>query len=247
MNYKNQELNDQSYIGSGFNRTGPHGDTEVDDSATYEQYGYRPQELVSGSHKKVIVYCLSCKSRHPKPFRRSYERHQCPKHVAVDGIKHKWCGGCKAYRQYSLFSNNKARADGLSSFCYDCLKSSDITRKSTRSRSALRRLTDLSYYMTGAVCRKRRHCQANGIPFDLTKENLLEKYRSQHGRCFYTGVQMVFGQQVLHSMSLDRIEPTKGYTTVNTVWCTKFMNGAKNRYSTIEVMEHLNLWTRRKD
>lgn len=66
---------------------------------------------------------------------------------------------------------------------------------------------------------------------NLTAKFLLSLYHKQNGLCFYTGEKMLVyhgkGFQQRNSMSVDKLDPKKGYCEGNVVLCTNEANLAK--------------------
>lgn len=64
---------------------------------------------------------------------------------------------------------------------------------------------------------------------DLTVDYLLNLWNTQDGKCYYTGKPMLWKSAGIasESMSLDRLDPDKGYVQGNVVWCCLFVNVMK--------------------
>lgn len=65
---------------------------------------------------------------------------------------------------------------------------------------------------------------------DLTVDYLISLYKSQQGKCYYSGEEMILGGTVetrWSSASLDRLNPDLGYKQGNLVWCTYKVNTMK--------------------
>jgi hypothetical protein len=73
--------------------------------------------------------------------------------------------------------------------------------------------------------------KASSTPSDLTVDYLVDLYNQQAGLCYYTGEVMLFGwvDGKVHNltMSLDKLEPNKGYIQGNVVWCCYLANTMK--------------------
>ena len=87
----------------------------------------------------------------------------------------------------------------------------------------------------------RTRAKKLGVPFDLDVEFLIERF--QVGACEVTGIPFVFsggdgGSKKVHpySPSLDRIEPSKGYTKGNVRVVTYIYNIARSEYSDEQVL-----------
>jgi hypothetical protein len=73
--------------------------------------------------------------------------------------------------------------------------------------------------------------KASSVPSDLTVEYLVDLYDQQDGLCYYSKEKMIFGWvdgKVHHnSLSLDKLDPEKGYVQGNVVWCCYLVNTMK--------------------
>lgn len=86
------------------------------------------------------------------------------------------------------------------------------------------------------LCKWRKR---SNRPCDLTFDYLIALWNHQHGKCFYTGAELTafkaaHGRKQLTatlrlkaSPSLDKLDPTKGYTIGNVVWCSHSANSMK--------------------
>lgn len=75
------------------------------------------------------------------------------------------------------------------------------------------------------VSQKRKN-----LEFSITKEYLKVLWNRQRGRCFWTQVPMIKSGAPKHpqKVSLDRIDPSKGYTEENIVLTCQFANLGKS-------------------
>jgi hypothetical protein len=73
------------------------------------------------------------------------------------------------------------------------------------------------------------------LDFNLTTEFLLELYKKQNGKCFYTGAQMKLNGIGLNKdplyISLDKVTPELGYIQGNVVFCCLGINYLKGVHS----------------
>jgi len=80
-------------------------------------------------------------------------------------------------------------------------------------------------------------CKPRGIDFSLSIEDLKYHYSSQNGLCFYTGIPLKLktenkpGHLEFNLLSVDRSDPTKGYTKDNIVLCCNSINMLKGTAS----------------
>lgn len=86
--------------------------------------------------------------------------------------------------------------------------------------------------------------KASGMLSNLTVEYLVSLYEQQDGYCFYSGRKMIFGWvdgKVHHdSLSLDKIDPAKGYVQGNVVWCTYLVNTMKQNMTDKQFYDVIN-------
>lgn len=88
-----------------------------------------------------------------------------------------------------------------------------------------------------------------GRIWDITKDDIDELYKKQNGLCYYTKIPMVTCNHPVdyekimknnpRAMSIDRIDSSKNYTKDNIALCCRFINYAKNNYSSEQVFEIL--------
>jgi hypothetical protein len=69
--------------------------------------------------------------------------------------------------------------------------------------------------------------------FDLTPQFLSEMYHTQDGRCAYTGIPLRLDSTETQpdSLSVDKLNSRKGYTTNNVILCSAFANSLKGTKS----------------
>lgn len=85
----------------------------------------------------------------------------------------------------------------------------------------------------------RGNAGLKGVPFEINVAYLIKLLEKQKGHCYYTGEKLEVAtgggrgwrrQLSEHSshISLDRLEPRRGYVPGNLVWCTLQVNTCKN-------------------
>jgi hypothetical protein len=82
---------------------------------------------------------------------------------------------------------------------------------------------------------KERH-----IPFNVTMEDIWQKFLDQNGKCALSGVNLTFGppsQIRLSTASLDRIDSDKNYDITNVQWVHKQVNMMKQSLTNDELLE----------
>lgn len=90
----------------------------------------------------------------------------------------------------------------------------------------------LRWYFTRNLGQYRARSQRRGVACDLDVEFLVNQFHSQDGRCYYTGEPLrwdTHGNLCARkdSMSLDRLDPARGYVKGNVVLCTYTTNTSK--------------------
>lgn len=100
-----------------------------------------------------------------------------------------------------------------------------------------------------------RNQEKKGISPTANKDDIIEIFNKQNGKCFYTGVNIEFAKKVdcraLQTASIDRIDSKAGYVKDNIVICHKMINMMKGVLSidrmkflakkTVQRLEELNL------
>ena len=96
-------------------------------------------------------------------------------------------------------------------------------------------LSNPDLMFTKAYLSARRRATTRGVPFDISPSALKDKYVDQNGLCHYSKMPIVMIKRdpsLLHDpfkMTLDRIDPEKGYVLDNIVWCAYCVNSMKQR------------------
>jgi hypothetical protein len=132
---------------------------------------------------------------------------------------YKLCARCLAVKKLDQFSPDKKVSDGHGSYCKPCNVS---WTKEYRAKSPAHRLVM-------SLNTSRQTAARKGLPHELTISDLVKMWNDQDGRCAYTGVQMKYdGAGSPESVSLDRVDSSKGYTKDNVVLCGVLINRMKN-------------------
>jgi hypothetical protein len=79
-----------------------------------------------------------------------------------------------------------------------------------------------------------RRAAKRGLPCELTRGDLLKLWKMQRGRCAYSGRVMTPRCNRLNTVSVERIDPSRGYTLDNVVLICDAVNTAKNDLSLTE-------------
>lgn len=213
-----------------------YGQWKVDEEATLKEFGYRISELTSGSKKPVKCVCEACGVITNKRFRESNAKHICK--PIIDGKKK--CFKCKTFKPVEDFSKNRSTFDGYQKACKECFSNYDSVQKGYKKKSALLK-SDLKTYLRNKTSSLERKCREKNLYFDLDKEFIYNLYLKQEGRCYYTGENIVHntGCHQYDSISIDRLDPNKGYTKNNVVLSLFAINSFKGMMNEKEFKEFL--------
>lgn len=217
---------------------------------TFATFGYKISDLHIGSHSKIVVTCNNCQSNIHRERRYADCNHKCP--VVVNDIKR--CYKCGEWKDLSMFNKSYKLSGGVSKLCRKCYNKEDSVIKCNQSRS--RRLKnsiengDFEFYIRRRIGTIKSRAEKRNLDFDLDIEYLVDLWKKQNGRCFYSNIPMnnsmkKDGFQSWDGPSLDRIETTNGYVKGNVVWCTFGINSFKQSLSLQsfeDMVKSINWW-----
>jgi hypothetical protein len=114
--------------------------------------------------------------------------------------------------------------------------------KAVRKASKKRRSKVLSFWLMGDFLpywqKKVNELSYRDVKFNLTPEYMAELTQKQNGCCYYTGIPIrPFTNELiargfenkLSQLSVDKLDPKKGYTKGNVVVCSMFINKMKEQ------------------
>ena len=102
--------------------------------------------------------------------------------------------------------------------------------------------TPIESFFHAKYTRWKMSARKRNIPFseDLTPDDLISLWYSQHGLCYYTDIPMSFDKNdPLSLVSIDRIDSSKGYEKGNIVLCTYAFNSFKFNYPKDKIIEFI--------
>ena len=88
-----------------------------------------------------------------------------------------------------------------------------------------------------AVANARSRALKKGIPFELTRSDIIKMFEDQNGECYYSGLPLsVVKSDATRThdpfkMTLDCVDPDLGYVSGNVVWCAYCVNALKLKMS----------------
>jgi len=85
-----------------------------------------------------------------------------------------------------------------------------------------------------AFCAARRRAIKKNVPFDISVQDIADQHTDQHGRCYYSGIEMnIFKRSTsLHDpykMTIDCKDQDFGYVKSNIVLCLYCVNSLKQK------------------
>jgi hypothetical protein len=201
-----------------------YGQWVIEKNETIKEFGYDPNVLSYGSRKPVICICSECGIKTPKRFREANRKHRCQ--TIINGKKK--CFKCKLKLDVENFSKNRSTFDGYSKVCKECFSNYECVVKGYKKKSEKIK-TDLKTYLNYKLTSIKIKSEQKNIFFNLKKDYLFELYEKQKGKCYYTKMEIKHNKGCFQfdSISVDRLDPNKGYTEDNIVLCSFGINSFK--------------------
>jgi len=131
---------------------------------------------------------------------------------AAQGLKK--CYTCNTVKQIEEFYTP------VTSKCNECNK------KRSRKRN-IDVNSSIELFLRDKLWSAKERAVKKNWEFDLTLEFLLDLYKKQDGKCFYTGIPLVHQNKQFNSISVDRKDSKIPYLQNNTVLCCKMINTLK--------------------
>ena len=100
----------------------------------------------------------------------------------------------------------------------------------TKYKTKKKELTIEKYIFTKA----KQGATSRKLEYSITEKEIKEILEKQNYKCVYTGRDLEINPTSPDTVSMDRVDSTKGYTKDNVVMCTSAANMAKNDLSTEE-------------
>ena len=76
-----------------------------------------------------------------------------------------------------------------------------------------------------------------GIKIHISAEKIRDKFQAQRGRCLLSGLPLLKDRKSIYSMSLDRIDNCKDYTSENTRLVCKAVNMMRGELTDKELLK----------
>lgn len=188
---------------------------------------YFMQHIVAGKYLLSSI-CKECKKN------RRYDREYSSDKTKL------LCHKCMQYKSISEFHIDSRPKDklenegqyrilyrnGRKSFCKDCAKKVERERYIRRDDK-----NKLYKYLQSKWLGARDRAKRKELEFTITKDDIINKYNEQKGKCALTGIDMTFemyNNRTHTNISIDRIDSNKGYIIDNIQLVCMAVNQFKN-------------------
>ena len=151
----------------------------------------------------------------------------------------KTCTVCKESKSHEAFRPVRLRNGkmALKARCRQC--ESKYAMKWQEENDYCQDIQYVFYQRAYGIIRDRR--APVGFSCKELKEYLISLWEKQHGKCYYTGKNMVFNgytKNIMNAVTVDRVEPSLGYVKDNIVVCCAIVNRIKQNLS----LDELKYW-----
>lgn len=205
----------------------PYGKCEILLEQTKE-LGTDLETITKGSRNKIVIRCQDCKVQIIREFKGFKGIHKCK--TIIDGKKK--CFKCGTKKDVDSFTKNRGSHDGYSKLCKECYSNYGSVKRWYKHKSTLIK-QNIEKYFEHKYLNLKSRCIKMELEFDLERTTLYELYLKQDKKCYYSGLEMIHNINYCdyNSISIDKKDPTKGYTKDNIVLCAFCVNsfkGSKN-------------------
>lgn len=142
----------------------------------------------------------------------------------------------------SLKTKKRDRHKG---FCKECNKKSRRIQK-------LELRKNIKQYFNRIIANLRHRSKEINVPFNVTGEYLYNQYIKQNSLCYWTGKNFDMDTEYPDKsrpgdnfLSVDRLDPKKGYVEGNLVLCLWKVNQVKNNLDSNQFLDLCSLITKR--
>lgn len=150
------------------------------------------------------------------------------------------CKKTKELKEFGRLPKNQQRIKGIVLYVSHCnLCDAKRTAKYKSKKSST--IEGMSQFLMSNVYRRKRE---KNLKVDINHSWIIKRWHEQNKRCFYTGLKMDlstkrkfkligggYKKNNKYVVSIDRLDPNKGYIKSNCVLCTWFANNMKQDLS----------------
>jgi hypothetical protein len=154
----------------------------------------------------------------------------------------KTCTHCGVVKPLDLFVKNTGCVNNRTNRCKDCeavwsKQYYTANKEKIIKRNAKYRVDNGMWYNKSLEHRLRyvmqlgiSRAKKKRIVWNLSLEFLMQLWENQEGICVYSGVPLSYEDNHPHTVSLDRIDSSKGYTEDNVQFVCTIVNYVKQRF-----------------
>lgn len=165
------------------------------------------------------------------------------------------CGISKPNSEFHK-NNGDRRVRLFSATCKDCKKNKKDSYKWARENPEKRKAVQLKYNRNNVELLKKRaiawkikspfksmlgtyrqNAAKRGFVLEINSDDLEKQWLKQKGLCYYTNEPMLKHYGSKNSVSIDRVDSSKGYTLDNVVLCLRQVNIMKNDATLLELFQ----------
>jgi hypothetical protein len=155
----------------------------------------------------------------------------------VNGLRP--CSTCGAVLSATAEHFYQKKDGSLSAECRSCFR-----KRSSKNQKARHHGGSVDYHLVFITRNTRQRARKAGIEYDIDAEFIRTLLEAQRGRCAISGVQLTFTKGEGHistNASIDRIDPSKGYTKDNVQLVACQVNTMKSNLSFTQLAEWCQL------
>lgn len=148
---------------------------------------------------------------------------------------------------FDIHKKKKDNTYQYSGKCKPCLK------KIRADRAKLQK-TDIKLYCAKLLVQLKHRAKAGDLPFNLIKDDLIDAWNKQNNKCYYTDTILDLTKVTVDKISphldfpsIDRKNPSAGYTKGNIVWCLWAVNRMKNNLTEQQFLDFCKIVVKTKD
>ena len=135
----------------------------------------------------------------------------------------KICFGCKKKQKIENFYKSKKTEDGFDTYCKNCGLKRQQEFIKIKYKTFEGRIDDF-------LRNSKNNSKKRNQIFDINENDLLQQWKLQKKKCYYSGLEMTTLPNNSLSVSIDRINSNIGYTKKNIVFTTAIVNQMKNKF-----------------
>ncbi len=150
----------------------------------------------------------------------------------------KVCTVCHQLKPLSEFHFRKER-DTQRADCIQCYRNYQVNYYVDYRNTMNGRFSIIVNSAKRAAKRRGQRGRSEASIFEITSKDIQELYKSQEGRCFYSGIKMNLDKNEW-KISIERLDTTKGYIRSNIVLCCLEVN-TRSQWSESRIKEMLHI------